>query len=71
MLLRLVALGAAGYAGYKYLTRDGLDDNVPLPDEGRQVPGENLDAEPEVALAGGPLSREARVVHNDEGSPAG
>ena len=32
MILRLAALGAAGYAGYRYLTRDGGSHNAALAD---------------------------------------
>ena len=34
MILRLAALGAAGYAGYRYLTRDGGTNNAALAAEG-------------------------------------
>jgi uncharacterized membrane protein YebE (DUF533 family) len=49
MLLKLAALGALGYAGYKYYEKNK--------DSFRSMP--NRREQP--ALAGGPLSSEARV----------
>lgn len=51
MLLKLAALGALGYAGYKYYEKN---------QQGRVTRG----TDPQVALAGGPLSSEARVQHS-------
>ena len=55
MLLRLAALGALGYAGYKYYQKNGLDYREWLPGS------EDLNDASEVELAGGPLSDRARV----------
>jgi hypothetical protein len=49
MLLKLAALGALGYAGFKYYEKN--KDRFPMPRRERPAP----------ALAGGPLSSEARV----------
>ena len=61
MLLRLAALGALGYAGYKYYekNRDQVDGML------RRVGGSG-DSAGEPALAGGPLSQDARVVSADD-----
>jgi hypothetical protein len=61
MLLRMVALGALGYAGYKY-----YEKNV----SGRPQSTEPDLSDPQVALAGGPLSSEAAVVHAGDDLPA-
>lgn len=68
MLLRLVALGAAGYAGYKYLTQ-ARAERAPYP--AQQAPGahEPAAAAPDVAVAGGPLSGEATLIHKGEDLP--
>ncbi|MXO73725.1 hypothetical protein GRI40_00615 [Altererythrobacter aerius] len=55
MFLRLAALGALGYAGYKYLQGSGAFDAPPA-QEDDDIEG----------LAGGPLSDRAKVVHADE-----
>jgi uncharacterized membrane protein YebE (DUF533 family) len=49
MLLKLAALGALGYAGYKYYEKN--KDSFRSPGNERALP----------AVAGGPLSNEARV----------
>ena len=63
MLLRLAALGALGYAGYKYYNqnRDEVDGAL------RRL-SQRARGEPDVALAGGPLSSDATVVHAGEGA---
>jgi uncharacterized membrane protein YebE (DUF533 family) len=48
MLLKLATLGALGYAGYKYYEKNKASFAAPR-------------ERPAVALAGGPLSDEARV----------
>ena len=55
MLLKLAALGAMGYVGYRYYekNRDRLDASL------RRFTGARREAP---ALAGGPLSDEARIV---------
>ena len=58
MLLKLAALGALGYAGYKYFEKNQQGARM----ERRTTP--------QVALAGGPLSSEARLQHTPE-PPAG
>ena len=59
MLLKLAALGAIGYAGYRYYekNRDSLDASF------RRFTGSRRDAP---AVAGGPLSNEARIVSREE-----
>ena len=54
MLLKLAALGALGYAGYKYYEKNR--DRFTMPRRERSAP----------ALAGGPLSSEARVQSSPE-----
>lgn len=49
MLLKLATLGALGYAGYKYYEKN--KDSFRMPRTARAQP----------ALAGGPLSSQARV----------
>jgi hypothetical protein len=75
MLLKLVALGAAGYAGYKYMMQGRRETYPPSPSSPSsgnqpQAAAEDTDPEPEVALAGGPLSSGATLVHKDEEFPA-
>jgi hypothetical protein len=52
MLLRIVALGALAYAGYRYLSNERSK--------------EELGQTPDVRLAGGPLSKDAFLVHADD-----
>lgn len=54
MLLKLAALGALGYAGYKYLEKN---------QGGSALPRRTDDAP---RLAGGPLSSEARLQHTPD-----
>ena len=75
MLLRLAALGALGYVGYKYLQKNGgLASLAPAASPGgsgdtgsaRQATSGNEEpdlSDPHVAMAGGPLSNDAAVVH--------
>ncbi len=77
MLLRLAALGALGYAGYKYLQKNGYletgsGSSVGTGGFGRQQStGSEPDlSDPHVAMPGGPLSSEAAVVHAGEPLPA-
>ena len=49
MLLKLAALGALGYAGYRYYEKN--KDSFRMPTRERALP----------TMAGGPLSSEARV----------
>ena len=53
MLLKLAALGALGYAGYKYYEKNKASFAAPRPRSA-------------VALAGGPLSDQARVQSSPE-----
>jgi uncharacterized membrane protein YebE (DUF533 family) len=54
MLFKLAALGALGYAGYKYYEKNQGSSRM------------RRRSEPAVALAGGPLSSEARVQHTPD-----
>jgi len=56
MLIKLAALGALGYAGYRYFT----SEQAKAP---RTVPEENL-------VAGGPLSSSATVQHSPDAPTA-
>lgn len=61
MLIKLAALGAVGFAGYSYLTKQRAPSATPaLP------PPET----PEVRVAGGPLSSAASVQHSADQPPA-
>lgn len=51
MIIKLAALGALGYLGYRYLS-------------GQQSEQRQSEDEDRVALAGGPLSESARVQHS-------
>ena len=63
MLIKLAALGALGYAGYKYYNqnRDQVDGAL------RRL-SQRASGEPDIAVAGGPLSSQASVVHAGEGA---
>lgn len=50
-MLKLAALGALGYAGYKYFQKNGNPFQV------------RNDADRRVAVAGGPISDQATVRH--------
>ena len=65
MLLKLAALGALGYAGYKYYdsNRDQVDAALHRLSQGGR-------ARPSIAMAGGPLSHDAKLVHAGEGPTA-
>ena len=70
MFLRLATLGALGYAAYQYYdkNREQVDDVLRrLAERGRSS---LLPDEGSVEVAGGPLSREAKVVHAGEGPVA-
>jgi uncharacterized membrane protein YebE (DUF533 family) len=54
MLLKLAALGALGYAGYRYYEKN--KDSFAMPRRKRSAP----------ALAGGPLSSEAHVQRSPD-----
>ena len=56
MLLKLAALGALGYAGYRYYDKNKGSHET---DDGRSLGS----TEPQLALAGGPMSDQARLVH--------
>lgn len=58
MLVRLVVLGAIGFAGYKYLEKQGAFPKAPT------------STVPEIRLAGGPLSSQASLQHNPDEPPA-
>lgn len=58
MIIKLAALGALGYAGYRYLEKQGYLSRS----EARFAP--------DVRLAGGPLSDQASVQHNAD-APTG
>ncbi len=74
MLLKLAALGAIGYAGYKYLEKNGKlsSDSGSGSNFGRQGASgsEPNMSDPQVALAGGPLSEQARVVESGRSLPS-
>jgi hypothetical protein len=53
MIIKLAALGALGYAGYRYL-------------KSRPQRSVRAGGAPEIALAGGPLSSEARLQHTPD-----
>ncbi|VWX52769.1 hypothetical protein [Novosphingobium sp. 9U] len=55
MLVKLAALGALGYAGYRYLQKN------------QATQGGNAG---QVALAGGPLSSQARIQSDPDTPPA-
>jgi uncharacterized membrane protein YebE (DUF533 family) len=61
MILKLAALGAIGYAGYRYMEKNKGQS----PSSNRQQStGTDADvSDPQVALAGGPLSGEAALRH--------
>ena len=64
MLLKLAALGTLGYLGYNYYRKT----TASRPTEGDRP---TLDvSSPDVALAGGPLSEEARVIEAGRPLPA-
>jgi hypothetical protein len=72
MLLRLAALGALGYAGYKYLQKNGGLSSLAGggTSSGNRPAAEPDLSDPHVAMAGGPLSNDATVVHPGEPLPA-
>ena len=53
MLLRIVALSALGYSAYRYLSSERANKLEPA-------------QEPEIRVAGGPLSQDAFLVHADD-----
>jgi len=53
MLLKLAALGALGYAGYRYAEKQGLISKA----ERQPMPA----PAPDIRLAGGPLSSQATL----------
>ena len=61
MLIKLAVLGGLGYAGYRYFT--GNRDAYRVTERNR--------AAHENAVAGGPLSNEARVQHTADAPPTG
>ncbi|MBB4858705.1 uncharacterized membrane protein YebE (DUF533 family) [Novosphingobium chloroacetimidivorans] len=58
MLVKLAALGALGYAGYRYLQKN------------QAVQGGGSGSTGHVALAGGPLSDQARIQSDPDAPPA-
>lgn len=62
MLIKLAALAAVGYAGYKYFYEDA-GSSTP-----RASSRPSLDPR---AVAGGPISGEARLIHRGEDLPTG
>jgi hypothetical protein len=54
MLIKLAALGALGYLGYRYLQQNHGSSPA------------RRSAEPAIALAGGPLSSQAKLEPSDE-----
>ncbi len=61
MLIKLAALGALGYAGYTYYRKTMGEDTPRTP---------ALSFHPEQrAIAGGPLSSQARLIHPGEDLP--
>jgi uncharacterized membrane protein YebE (DUF533 family) len=63
MLLRIAALGALGYAGYKYYQKNGLDFGLDGGTSGEPATA----SDPDIDVAGGPISGEATIVHAGEG----
>jgi uncharacterized membrane protein YebE (DUF533 family) len=65
-MLRLLALGALGYAGYKYYdkNRDQVDGALRRFSQRNDTTSSMSDTP---AMAGGPLSDQAQVVHAGEG----
>lgn len=57
MLIKLAALGALGYVGYRYLEKQGALAQPARP------------SSPDVRLAGGPLSSQATVQHDADAPP--
>ena len=66
MLIRIAALGALGYAGYR-LWRSGALSGAA--GSARVPPPLSVGRQP--ALAGGPLSGEATLIHPGEDMPRG
>ena len=64
MLLKLAALGTLGYLGYNYYRKTSASRPA---ESDRATPDVS---KPDVALAGGPLSEEARVVEAGRPLPA-
>lgn len=63
MILKLAALGAIGYAGYSYFTK-AKGNASSRRSIYRNTNGFEPDlSDPQVALAGGPLSTEAALRH--------
>lgn len=62
MILKLAALGAIGYAGYNYFTKSRGAASSRSSTSSRGEAAVNL-SDPQVALAGGPLSNEAALIH--------
>lgn len=60
MLLRLAVLGTLGYLGYRQLQKT----------QGGQI-GHGDNAPPQIALAGGPLSSQARIQSDPDTPPSG
>jgi hypothetical protein len=56
MLLKLAALGALGYAGYRYAEKQGLISRL-------QPQTSPAPTNPDIRLAGGPLSSQATLQH--------
>ena len=78
MLLKLAALGTLGYVGYKYLQKNGYLADMHSPyvksdfdHASKKNAGEPDLSDPHVAMAGGPLSNDAAVIHAGEPLPAG
>jgi len=61
MLIKLAALGALGYAGYRYFTGEQAKRQAPALAPA-STPEENL-------VAGGPLSSSATVQHSADAPP--
>ncbi|WP_152608716.1 hypothetical protein [Croceibacterium mercuriale] len=62
MLIKLAALAAAGYAGYKYFYED----------KGSSAPRVSSRPSPNPrAVAGGPISGDAQLIHPGEELPSG
>lgn len=64
MLLKLAALGALGYAGYRYYQK-----NIGGSREDRSSPTTPDLSSPRVAMAGGPLSEQASVIEAGQPLP--
>jgi len=69
MLIKIAALGALGYAGYRYFA--GRQGSRRLASTGPAAGPAPQSASPRIALAGGPLSAAAQVQHSPDAPTEG